>query len=223
MPRAGARNRRAAERHSRRSQFRVSEKLQMKYYLTTPIYYVNAAPHIGHTYTTIAADTIKRFKRMQGYDRRADHRHRRARPESGARREGRRQIARRVHHRCRRRVPQTVGRIRPAVRPLHPHLRSAASRDRAVAVRALPEERLHLQGHLHRPVLRLRRAVRERGQARRSLSGLRAADGNRHRGELFLQAVGVSPSGCWSSTKRIRSSSSRRPGATKCSRSSSRG
>ncbi|MDE3197067.1 MAG: methionine--tRNA ligase [Acidobacteriota bacterium] len=40
----------------------------MKYYLTTPIYYVNAAPHIGHTYTTLAADTIKRFRRMQGYD-----------------------------------------------------------------------------------------------------------------------------------------------------------
>ncbi len=40
----------------------------MKYYLTTPIYYVNAAPHIGHTYTTIAADTIKRFKAMQGFD-----------------------------------------------------------------------------------------------------------------------------------------------------------
>ena len=39
----------------------------MKYYLTTPIYYVNAAPHIGHTYTTLAADTIKRLKRMQGY------------------------------------------------------------------------------------------------------------------------------------------------------------
>ena len=40
----------------------------MKYYLTTPIYYVNAAPHIGHTYTTIAADAIKRFKRMQGFE-----------------------------------------------------------------------------------------------------------------------------------------------------------
>ena len=40
----------------------------MKYYLTTPIYYVNAAPHIGHAYTTIAADAIKRFKRMQGFD-----------------------------------------------------------------------------------------------------------------------------------------------------------
>jgi methionyl-tRNA synthetase len=40
----------------------------MKYYITTPIYYVNAAPHIGHTYTTIAADTVKRIKTMEGYD-----------------------------------------------------------------------------------------------------------------------------------------------------------
>lgn len=40
----------------------------MKYYLTVPIYYVNAAPHIGHFYTTMVADTIKRFKQMQGYD-----------------------------------------------------------------------------------------------------------------------------------------------------------
>jgi methionyl-tRNA synthetase len=39
-----------------------------KYYLTTPIYYVNAAPHIGHAYTTIVADLIKRWKRMQGYE-----------------------------------------------------------------------------------------------------------------------------------------------------------
>jgi methionyl-tRNA synthetase len=39
-----------------------------KYYLTTPLYYVNAAPHIGHTYTTMAAETIARFKRLQGYD-----------------------------------------------------------------------------------------------------------------------------------------------------------
>src|SRR6516225_818927 len=39
----------------------------MKYYLTTPIYYTNAAPHIGHAYTTIAADAIRRLKRMQGF------------------------------------------------------------------------------------------------------------------------------------------------------------
>ncbi|MGE5568373.1 MAG: methionine--tRNA ligase [Rhodospirillales bacterium] len=39
----------------------------MKYYLTTPIYYVNAAPHIGHAYTTIVADMVRRFKTMQGF------------------------------------------------------------------------------------------------------------------------------------------------------------
>jgi methionyl-tRNA synthetase len=39
-----------------------------KYYITTPIYYVNAAPHIGHAYTTMVCDAVKRFKRMQGYD-----------------------------------------------------------------------------------------------------------------------------------------------------------
>ena len=39
----------------------------MKYYLTTPIYYVNAAPHIGHAYTTIVADLIKRLKTMEGH------------------------------------------------------------------------------------------------------------------------------------------------------------
>lgn len=41
-----------------------------KFYITTPIYYVNAAPHIGHTYTTIASDVCKRYKRMQGFDAR---------------------------------------------------------------------------------------------------------------------------------------------------------
>jgi methionyl-tRNA synthetase len=39
-----------------------------KFYLTTPIYYTNGLPHIGHTYTTVVADTVRRYKRMQGYD-----------------------------------------------------------------------------------------------------------------------------------------------------------
>ena len=38
----------------------------MRYYLTTPIYYVNAAPHIGHAYTTIAADVLVRHHRQRG-------------------------------------------------------------------------------------------------------------------------------------------------------------
>ena len=39
-----------------------------KYYLTTPIYYPSGNPHIGHCYTTVACDSIARFKRMQGYE-----------------------------------------------------------------------------------------------------------------------------------------------------------
>jgi len=38
------------------------------YYLTTPIYYVNDIPHIGHAYTTIIADTIARYSRLKGID-----------------------------------------------------------------------------------------------------------------------------------------------------------
>jgi len=38
------------------------------YYITTPIYYVNDKPHIGHAYTTIACDVLARFKRLDGYD-----------------------------------------------------------------------------------------------------------------------------------------------------------
>jgi methionyl-tRNA synthetase len=41
---------------------------QKKFYLTTPIYYVNARPHIGHAYTTIAADVIARRHRLLGDD-----------------------------------------------------------------------------------------------------------------------------------------------------------
>ena len=37
-----------------------------RYYVTTPIYYVNGAPHIGHAYTSVAADIMARFKRLAG-------------------------------------------------------------------------------------------------------------------------------------------------------------
>ena len=38
------------------------------YYVTTPIYYLNGDPHIGHTYTTVAADVMARYKKARGYD-----------------------------------------------------------------------------------------------------------------------------------------------------------
>ena len=40
----------------------------MAYYVTTPIYYVNAAPHLGHAYTTIGADILARHMRQRGED-----------------------------------------------------------------------------------------------------------------------------------------------------------
>jgi len=39
-----------------------------RFYVTTPIYYVNDLPHIGHVYTTVIADVIARYKRLMGFD-----------------------------------------------------------------------------------------------------------------------------------------------------------
>ena len=42
--------------------------MNRRYYVTTPIYYVNGAPHIGHAYTSIAADVMARWKRLDGFE-----------------------------------------------------------------------------------------------------------------------------------------------------------
>ncbi|MGA3174117.1 MAG: methionine--tRNA ligase [Syntrophorhabdales bacterium] len=42
--------------------------MKSTYYITTPIYYINDVPHIGHAYTTCAADVMARYKRLLGYD-----------------------------------------------------------------------------------------------------------------------------------------------------------
>ena len=46
----------------------MEENSKTSFYITTPIYYVNDIPHIGHAYTTIIADAISRFKKLAGYD-----------------------------------------------------------------------------------------------------------------------------------------------------------
>jgi methionyl-tRNA synthetase len=45
----------------------MTEKRE-KFYITTPIYYTNGMPHIGHTYTTIVADVLRKYKNMRGFD-----------------------------------------------------------------------------------------------------------------------------------------------------------
>lgn len=42
--------------------------MSKKFYITTPIYYANGMPHIGHAYTSLIADVLARMKRMIGYD-----------------------------------------------------------------------------------------------------------------------------------------------------------
>ena len=42
--------------------------MSVPFYITTPIYYVNARPHLGHAYTTIVADVAARFHSMCGSD-----------------------------------------------------------------------------------------------------------------------------------------------------------
>ncbi len=42
--------------------------MKPRFYVTTPIYYVNDVPHIGHAYTTLACDVLARWKRLDGYD-----------------------------------------------------------------------------------------------------------------------------------------------------------
>ena len=44
------------------------ETMSRTFYVTTPIYYVNDVPHIGHAYTTLAADVLARYKRLKGYE-----------------------------------------------------------------------------------------------------------------------------------------------------------
>ena len=45
-----------------------NNNMKERFYLTTPLYYVNDIPHIGHAYTTIAADVLARYKKSQGFD-----------------------------------------------------------------------------------------------------------------------------------------------------------
>ena len=42
--------------------------MSMPFYITTPIYYVNARPHLGHAYTTLVADVATRYHTMAGGD-----------------------------------------------------------------------------------------------------------------------------------------------------------
>ena len=109
-----------------------------KYYITTPIYYVNARPHIGHAYSTIVCDILARRNRLlgndtwflTGTDEHGQKIERSARPPANRRSLRRRSL---------RPVPRPLGPHGPQLRRLHPHHRTAPQARSAKALHELQD------------------------------------------------------------------------------------
>ena len=146
------------------------------YYVTTPIYYVNGEPHLGHAYTTIAADVGHAARAPQRRRRVLPHGHRRARRQGGAGRGRRRRLAQAVGRSGRRALPRARARDRGHQRLLHPHHRSRARGVRAALRRAHARARRPLREHLLGPLLHGLRGLLQRGRSdRRALPRARDA------------------------------------------------
>ena len=130
--------------------------MSKKFYITTPIYYVNARPHIGHAYTTIACDTIARRHRMLGDDTwfltGTD--------EHGQKIERAAQAAGKTPQQFTDEISAEFralwDRMGLTLRRFHPHHLRPPQTGRAGVVAQDSRQRIHLQGNLHRPILRFR-------------------------------------------------------------------
>ena len=197
----------------------------MGYYVTTPIYYVNAEPHLGHAYSTMAADVLARHMRQRGEDvffltgtdehgepietggrARGDHAAGAGRPQRGE-------------------VRGADAEHRRHQRLLHPHLRPAphgeGRGDHAAGLR----QRLGQQGHLRGLVLPALRRLQDRARAR---PGQHLPDPRDRARAEYARRTGSSASppsrsGSKRSTRSSRTSSFPTSAATRRSPSSSRG
>ena len=145
----------------------VESMAMERYYVTTPIYYVNSTPHIGHAYTTIAADILARNRRQRGaetffltgVDEHAAKVARVAAEQGLSPQEYADQIA--VVWRELPRAPQRVERL------LHPHERRGAQALRPGIPAAALRQRARLPGRLRGALLRRLRGVQDGGGPRR--------------------------------------------------------
>ena len=96
-----------------------------RFYATTPIYYVNDEPHIGHAYTTIVGDALDPLAPPARRAGQVPHRHRRARPQDPAGGRRRRAVPAGVRRRHRPAVRRRLGVAGDRQRRLHPHHRAA--------------------------------------------------------------------------------------------------
>ena len=163
----------------------------MRFYITTPIYYVNAEPHLGHAYTTIAADILARYHRQKGDDvffltGTDEHGNKIAQAADD------RGLTPREH------VDELAPKFRDARRPAQRHATTSSSAPPTPSTRRfvqrfverLRDGRRHREAHLRRPLLH-----RLRGLLVRARPGRRQVPRPRHRaglaggGELLLQAL----------------------------------
>ena len=162
------------------------------FYLTTPIYYINGPPHLGHAYTTIVADTVARYHRLAGADvffltGTDEHGDKIA---QAAARAG--EPPQTLADRNSRGVPRSVGRPGHHLRRLHPDDRAAARpRGPGRAPAALRPGRDLLREVRRAVLLRLRALLHREGDRRRQVPRPPDAAGAHRGGELLLPDVGV--------------------------------
>ena len=189
------------------------------FYVTTPIYYVNDVPHIGHAYTTVAADVLARWRRLwgddvvflTGTDEHGLKIQRAAEAQASPRRSGPTATAR---------ASATPGTLpRHHERRLHPHHRAPPPRGGAGVPPAGLRQRRHRARHLRGPVLR---RVRGSTTPRTSSSTGKLPDPRHARSSASPRRTTSSGSrasrtGCSSTTPRIPRRCSPTASATRCS------
>ena len=163
--------------------------MSKKFYITTPIYYVNARPHIGHAYTTIACDTIARRQRMMGFDTYFLT----GTDEHGQKIERAAQAAGKTPQQLTNEVSAEFRALWDRMGLTYDDFIRTTSDRHKQGVQAL-WRRIRDNGYIYkgnytRAVLRVRRTLRGRCRPGRALSRMRASDRNRERRELFLQAL----------------------------------
>ena len=144
----------------------------MTIYITTPIYYVNAEPHIGHAYTTVVADALARFHRLLGEEIRfqtgTDEHGDKVMEAAAAAGLPVKEFVDQISGRFR----QILGRPGHQLRPLHPHHRPGPHAGGAGGLAAGPRLRGHLLRRVRRALLlRLRVLLPGAGPGGRPLPG----------------------------------------------------
>ena len=203
-----------------------------RFYVTTPIYYVNAVPHLGTFYTTVVADALARYHRardgkenvffLTGLDEHGQKIERIAREKghgaAGVLRRDRRASSRR---------PGSASAISndDFIRTTEPRHKAAV----AEMWKRLVRRGRHLRGRVRRHVLRRLRGGEDRGRRRARADGEKLCPIHQRAGraregeELLLPALEVRSSSCSTCTRRRRRPCSPSRAATRCARSSQGG